>query len=295
MKETASQGFKPAINEATILNLEIDTFIKVVSDYFSAVEFRTEKIREYLKKKNNDICKLVSLVKELDVNIIAMNALEDFSLVTDRKFRQTVVPAFEEMAEYSVALDCDLIITVPSFMNIDENYPKWDYIKSITARRLEFLAERAAEMDLKIGFEPLGFPDCSVRTINQASEILDLVGDKFDNVGLVVDTFHFFTALNPPDSISRIKKLFLVHINDLECDPFSSAELKFSDSDRIMPGNGQFPINEFLKRLITDVNYGGYISVELFNEYYWNEEPQRVAETAYRSLLNLFSQLEDDV
>ena len=60
-----------------------------------------------------------------------------------------------------------------------------------------------------------------------------------------------------------------------------------SDSERIIPGDGDFqlgPVIDFLRR----VGYSGYISLELMNPQFWPIAPQQVGEiglTALRMLL----------
>ena len=51
-----------------------------------------------------------------------------------------------------------------------------------------------------------------------------------------------------------------------------------NDSDRVYPGDGAAPIKEILARLRT---MGGekVLSLELFNENYWKEDPLTIAKT----------------
>lgn len=55
------------------------------------------------------------------------------------------------------------------------------------------------------------------------------------------------------------------------------------DKDRVFPGEGLLSFFE-LKRILNEINFDKYVSVELFNERYWNEDPYKVAKMAKDSL-----------
>lgn len=281
--------FRPAINQATILNIELEKFIESINEAgFKAVELRTEKIREYLNSDpEHSLEKLKNLLDSFNIKVLSLNALENFSISSEKVFNSEVMKIFGEMIEYCNALDCHLIISVPSFFNMNTQNPSWDEIRDKTAKRLEILGEITKKNNVKIGFEPLGFTDCSVRTIKQAVEILEKLNPEIDNIGIVIDTCHFFVAYNPISSIELIKDLFLIHVNDLKCDYKHDNLSWVKDSDRIMPGNGNFPFREFFETIKKKLEYHGYISIELFNESYWEQNPLDVAKKAMQSFENI--------
>ncbi len=72
-------------------------------------------------------------------------------------------------------------------------------------------------------------------------------------------------------------KIVIVHVNDLP----KLEDVK--DSDRLMPGDGILPLRDFFKTL-KKIGYSGPVSVELFNERYWQLSACEVAKEAFEKL-----------
>src|SRR4029077_18088700 len=70
------------------------------------------------------------------------------------------------------------------------------------------------------------------------------------------------------------------HMNDYPATPPRSA---INDSDRVYPGDGIAPIADVLGTL-RDINFDGYLSIELFNPNYWQQDPLKVAREALQKL-----------
>jgi len=66
-----------------------------------------------------------------------------------------------------------------------------------------------------------------------------------------------------------------VHINDLVWKPSGI----YSDSDRVWPGGGNMGLTEILRNLRA-IGYDGRVSVELFNEEYWEWPTDVIFKTA---------------
>jgi 2-keto-myo-inositol isomerase len=100
------------------------------------------------------------------------------------------------------------------------------------------------------------------------------------NVGLVLDTFHFFAGGSSLASIRQVnpEKIFIVHINDVERAP----RRKMHDALRLYPGKGILPLAGIL-RALKAVGYAGGFSVEIFRPQYWNRPPLQVAREARKS------------
>jgi sugar phosphate isomerase/epimerase len=54
-----------------------------------------------------------------------------------------------------------------------------------------------------------------------------------------------------------------------------------------MPGEGSFPSKDFAATL-REIGYQGYVSVELFNEDYWQKDFNEVSKKAYDSTRAIF-------
>jgi sugar phosphate isomerase/epimerase len=66
------------------------------------------------------------------------------------------------------------------------------------------------------------------------------------------------------------------HMNDYPASPPRSA---IGDKDRVYPGDGIAPLADIFTTLRA-IDFDGYLSIELFNPTYWQQDPHEVARTA---------------
>ena len=71
----------------------------------------------------------------------------------------------------------------------------------------------------------------------------------------------------------------IFHVNDYP--KIDRATIK--DQDRVYPGDGVAPLAEVFKALRA-IGYAGYLSLELFNRTYWQQDPLAVAKTGLGKL-----------
>lgn len=79
----------------------------------------------------------------------------------------------------------------------------------------------------------------------------------------------------------------VMHVNDYPSNPPRAA---IKDSDRVYPGDGVAPLKDVF-RTLRENGFDGYLSVELFNPTYWQQDPLQVARTALDKLKALIQQL----
>lgn len=101
------------------------------------------------------------------------------------------------------------------------------------------------------------------------------------NVGINLDVFHYYTGPSKWEDFAGLTLDRLAHVQlaDLAGTPRELA----TDSDRILPGDGDFQLTslvDFLRQL----GYAGYVSVELMNPVLWRANPRQVAEISYTAL-----------
>jgi 2-keto-myo-inositol isomerase len=140
---------------------------------------------------------------------------------------------------------------------------------------LEELGRIAERHGVALAFEFLGQPDCSVKTLAEAAEIVERV--ERANIGLVLDSFHFYAGGSSIESIDALdaRKLFIFHINDAEDLPREQLE----DRHRLLPGLGILPLKEIVSAL-RRIGYDRVASVEIFRPEYWERDPQELATEA---------------
>ena len=271
---------KLAINQATLMKTPMETFIKAISQAgFDGVELRRDQTFDFLK--NHTVNDLNKLLVNNNLECITFNAVELFSLCPEDEFKR-ILDYTERLMAIGNQIGCDMIITVPSFLED----PHMSNLKIIsqTVDRLKIIAELAEKYDFKLGFEPLGFPNCSVRKVEMALKIIE--HKDLPDMGLVIDTFHYFVGEHSIEELETIEleKLWLIHINDAIEKPYKELQ----DSHRVLPCQGFFDLEMFINKL-KDIGYNKWISLELFNEQIWDEDPYKVAKEAMESLKRLLN------
>lgn len=120
--------------------------------------------------------------------------------------------------------------------------------------------------------EYLGFAQ-DLKTIESAMKIFDLSGHP--EATTVLDPFHCYVGGGPMESISKLtpKQIAIAHFNDAPATPEPSTQ---RDPDRVMPGDGAIDLKLFCDQLRA-IGYDKWLSLELFNRDYWEQDPDEVA------------------
>lgn len=281
--EREGSTMKLGFNGATTMKASLleDAWISKEAG-FEYFELRDNKLEDLLKTKSLEEIK--SFFRSLSIQPIAMNSLERATLQDEEGLRKVLERA-ETLCKYSAALDCPILIVVPSFLESADTSVqalrqkvKEDAISVL--RKLERLAQ---PYEVKIAFEFLGFVNSSVNTLSFCNEIVSDLDSP--NVGLTIDTFHFFLSGEPLSVLESVDpaKIFLIHVADIENIP----RAQLSDANRTIPGEGVAPLKAFVRKL-QEIGYQGVFSIELFNPKYWERDPKEVAVLCYQKMRELF-------
>ncbi|MDE3089821.1 MAG: sugar phosphate isomerase/epimerase, partial [Chloroflexota bacterium] len=159
----------------------------------------------------------------------AINSIEKINF-REAEGRAEVLARTRQLSEYARALACPWLIAVPGPA---PQGTQWEAIRENTITSLRAMGEIAVPFGVNLAFEFLGFPWCSVQTVAQGWEIVKMTDRA--NVGMVIDTCHFYAGGSTLDSIKAIdaQKLAVFHINDVEKMP----KEKITDANRLFPGD----------------------------------------------------------
>jgi 2-keto-myo-inositol isomerase len=259
-----------ALNGATTMNADLETDIRAASDAgFDSLEIWASKLRAYLKSQTvSDLSKLFS---DHHINPYSINSIEHITFRDEPRHR-SLLDECGDLCRIAEAIRCPYIVVVPS------PAPKASIrseIISESTRVLDELASIAAHHGIALAFEFLGQTDCSVQTLALADEIVKKVNRA--NVGLVIDSFHFYAGGSTTESIEALdaNRLFIFHINDAEDLPRE----KLEDRHRLLPGLGILPLKEIIGAL-RHIGYDRVASVEIFRPEYWQRDPFQLARDA---------------
>ncbi len=98
------------------------------------------------------------------------------------------------------------------------------------------------------------------------------------NLNITVDAFHVWAGCGKMQDLDDVgeSEVFNFHINDVTAD--KPREL-LGDADRLMPGDGEIPVAQMLRRL-TGRGYEGKVMVELFSPEWWGRPVDEVCRSA---------------
>ncbi|WP_243095607.1 bifunctional sugar phosphate isomerase/epimerase/4-hydroxyphenylpyruvate dioxygenase family protein [Thermus thalpophilus] len=223
---------------------------------------------------------LKALAEDLGLRIVALQPLRDYEAMPE-PHRSRNLDRAQRWFDLMEALGVELtyVCSNTSLLALDD--------PEQAAADLFALAEAAAQRGLRVGYEALAWGR-HVRDWPQAWEIVRQADHP--HLGLVLDSFHCFVRQNPLGPIAQLpgEKIFLVQLSDapnLLMDP-----LALSRHHRAMPGQGDWPVEAFLQRVLV-TGYRGPVSLEIFNEWFRAAPPEQVAQDGLRALKHLFDHL----
>jgi len=93
-------------------------------------------------------------------------------------------------------------------------------------------------------------------------ELIEDIDAPAKNVGLLVDSFHWYTTGATEEDLAALgDKIVYVHINDAPDRPRDEQ----MDFERLLPGDGVIDLHGFVRSL-RSAGYNGYVAVETFNK-----------------------------
>jgi sugar phosphate isomerase/epimerase len=131
-------------------------------------------------------------------------------------------------------------------------------------------------------------PTPFIHTMPQTLELIETIDAPQNNVGLLLDTFHWFTSHGTVENLLMLTpdKIVHVHINDAPNVPISEQE----DFKRLLPGDGVINLVGFLKSL-GYIGYTGFVAVETFNKELSSQGHEIAAQKTGAAMERLLAQL----
>lgn len=246
---------------------------------FDHLEIWAAKLRQFLKE--HSVGDLKTLFSESGLKPLSINSIEHITFCDAAAYTQ-IRAECEALSSIAAAIGCPYIVVVPGQFP-PGGLSSYEVIEE-TVQVLRELASIGERHGVSLAFEFLGQKDCSVQTLGLADEIVVKVNRR--NIGLVIDSFHFYTGGSTVKMIDAIdpKRLFIFHINDAEDLPSS----QLTDAHRLLPGLGTLPLKEIIDAL-RRIGYDGFASVEIFRPEYWERDPFELARDAKAAVEKVLS------
>jgi sugar phosphate isomerase/epimerase len=127
---------------------------------------------------------------------------------------------------------------------------------------IRFGLEWVGPYTLRHGPSAMG-PNEFIWNIPATLELIADIDSPHDNVGLLADSFHWFTTGATAEDMKALRpdQIVHVHINDAPDKPRDEQK----DGERLLPGDGVIDLRGFLGAL-TAIGYAGPVAVETFSK-----------------------------
>jgi len=268
------------LNGATTGTADLLTDLRAAREAgYDVLEIRDTKVRAYLEAGGR-LEWFRGALQEAKLRVHTVNAIEHSTHVGEAGSLGPLLARCATFCEYAQAVGAPYVVAVPSFLN---EVADPERIVEDAAISLRAMAEVASGYGVGIGFEFLGFQDCSVNTLAAARTIVDRAGRP--NVGVVIDAFHYYAGGSTPAMLDGLDaaRVYIVHLDDAEDRP--REELR--DAHRLLPGDGVIPLRDLVRR-IEALGYRGPWSIELFRPEYWAWDPVHLARVSREKMAALF-------
>ena len=106
-------------------------------------------------------------------------------------------------------------------------------------------------------------------------------------MGICLDAFHYSVGPSKPEDLALLTTANLFHVQ--LCDLVGTPRELATDADRILPGDGDLPLEPLIAHLRA-ISYEGHVSVELMNPQIWQVAPRSFGEIAMTALRKILGQ-----
>lgn len=251
--EASLKDFFDLANSCGINNIELRNDIGKgeIIDSFSVFEL-------------NQIC------EDNNINILSINAIQKFNLPSN------FITAQEELKQISTLcneINCTSIVMCPANDITDKRTEDEFFQDTIDA--LKLYAPILEEYEISAYVEPLGFPECSLRSKQLAMEAIQIADCSSGIYKIIHDTFHHFLG---PDKKFFSDETGLVHISGVHQIP---QDTSIRDEHRVLIDENDIMDTSKQIHTLEDEGYKGYYSFEPFAP-----SVQKMAKTDLRDAIN---------
>ena len=149
-------------------------------------------------------------------------------------------------------------------------------------------AVRAGEQGIRLALEFQAWATFG-NNLQTAAALVAETGSP--HLGICLDVFHYYLGPSKPEDLGYLTRENLFHVQ--LCDLLGTPRELAADGDRILPGDGDIPLEPVLDAL-RSIGYSGYVSLELMNPQIWKVPARQLGEvgmTALRSVLGQASMM----
>jgi sugar phosphate isomerase/epimerase len=273
---------KPCISQVTTLNNPFDGDLKVYGrGGWTAVELWLTKLESFLR--DHSLAHARAILETHGIKPVAA-AAQGGLLLSRGSERATHWDHFRRRLDLLSELQVATLVVTPDFVR---QPTAGEYTHAALA--LGEAAELAASRGVKIALEfQKSNPLCAC--LETALALIEQSGTS--NAGVCFDVFHYYTGPSKFEDLAHLspQNLAWVQICDVSGTPRELA----GDSDRILPGEGDFQLGPIVE-LLGRIGYDGYASLEVLNPHLWQVSPDRVADLGHQALRRVLGRWASDL
>ncbi|WP_099361202.1 sugar phosphate isomerase/epimerase family protein [Fredinandcohnia onubensis] len=252
---------------------------------FHAVETTIHELREFVETQG--LRQAQEYLKEKNVIIGALQLPVEWRM-DDARFKEGL-KELVETAELASKFDCKTFFTYFMPSTDREIAP---YLLELS-KRIQLMGRLIREYDMNLALEYVGphhlrhkWKNVFIYDAKTTLQWLDLVGES--NVGIVLDSFHWYTSQESIEDILAIEtsRIKYVHLNDARPIPVEDV----LDNDRVFPGEGAIDLEGFLKAL-DEINYTGLVTQEILTIEELEESCEELAKKSGEAFSNVFNKV----
>ena len=262
----------PCISEATLLPCTFADDVNHVANAGAAgLEVWLTKLETHLE--SHSVGDTRKLVGDRGLALTAA-AYQGGLLLSQGEQRRAHYDHFKRRLDLCQAFRISTLVVVADFVD------KVDGV--MLGRAVASLAEAArwaAGFDVRLALE---FRGSATFCISLDTAVALVAGCGEPNVGVCLDVFHYYTGPSKFEDLAFLSRenLAWVQLCDLAGTPREMA----GDTDRILPGEGDFQTGPILEHLAR-IGYDGGVSAEVLNPQLWRVPIDSLADAAHRALL----------
>ena len=264
----------PSVSQVCTLNSPFESDIEEFAEAgLRAIEIWLTKLEVYAAKKTPDEIKQLFADNSICASIASF---QGGLLAAPSEKRNEARSLFAERIALCKKLGIETIVVA-----CDVKMPFGDSDLLFVNEGLTEIAKVAERSDVRIAIE---FQSRSAfgNNLQTAAALIEQANSS--HLGICFDAFHFYTGPSKEADLAYLNQgnLFHVQLSDLIDVPRELA----TDSDRIVPGDGDFDLSTVIRHL-RRIDYQDCVSMELMNPRFWQISPRQIGEIGVKAIQRL--------
>jgi sugar phosphate isomerase/epimerase len=265
---------KPCISETTTMPRSFSDDVNAYADAgWNAMEVWLTKLETHLEQHSAGDTRQLLLDRQMT---LAAAAYQGGLLLTQGAARQAHFDHFRRRLDLCQTFGIGTILIIADFA---EPVEATSLERAVVS--LKQAAQWAAGFGVRLALEFRGRAtfcaslDTALAVIAQCVE---------PNVGVCLDVFHYYTGPSKFEDLGLLTRDNLAYVQ--VCDLAGTPREVATDSDRVLPGDGDFQLGPIINQL-RGIGYDGWVALEVLNPTLWKAKPVQVAEVGYTALRKL--------